>query len=112
MIINSDESDDTNNENDPIQKRNHHLLQYKYKKTTNETSIINTSTDTASNDEQKSDNETVNFKSMKLSSLTCLTQSLSAYLISKHNKKGSEKLRTLTIKIYDSVNLWLSRLFR
>ena len=120
MIIKSGESDETINEIDPSQRKNHELLQSKYKKNPSEKPNANTSSSSssnseiASNSEEKSEktNETVDFKSMKLGSLTCMAQSLSAYLITKHNKKGSEKLRTLTIKVYDSVNLWLSRLFR
>ena len=122
MIIKSGESDETINEIDPSQRKNHEFLQSKYKKNPADKSNANTSSssssssnsETASNSEEKSEktNERVDFKSMKLGSLTCMAQSLSAYLIAKHNKKGSEKLRSLTVKVYDSVNLWLSRLFR
>lgn len=108
MIINSSESDEANHDIDPSQRKNHELLQSKYKKPAETRTSTLASRDT--NDDKS--NETVDFKSIKLGSLTCLAQSLSAYLITKNNKKGSDKLRTITVKIYDSVNLWLSRLFR
>jgi hypothetical protein len=51
-------------------------------------------------------------KLTEINSLACLTQSIAAYLITSHSRKNGDHLRNLTIKLYDSVNLWLSHLFR
>jgi ribosomal protein L33 len=44
--------------------------------------------------------------------LACLAQTLSAYLITVNSKRNNERLKAITVKLYDAVNLWLSRLFR
>ena len=46
-----------------------------------------------------------------VSNVTCLAHSLSAYLITA-NQRNEEKLKDLTVKIYATVNNWLSNLFR
>lgn len=105
LIINSNESD-INDKVDPSQKKNQESLQEKFNKLSE-----NTNEKITDNDKIKTEHQ-FDFNSIKLSNLVCMTQSLSAFLITKNSKKGSEKLRNITIKIYDAVNLWLSRLFR
>ena len=52
-------------------------------------------------------------KSKNINQITSMAHSLSAHLISSTSqKKDGAKLKNITVKIYDSVNLWLSRLFR
>jgi hypothetical protein len=51
-------------------------------------------------------------KSSEIRNLACLAQTLSAYLITVNSKRNSDRLKTITVKLYDAVNLWLSRLFR
>jgi hypothetical protein len=51
-------------------------------------------------------------KSTEIRNLACLAQTLSAYLITVNSKRNSDRLKTITVKLYDAVNLWLSRLFR
>jgi hypothetical protein len=107
LIINSNESE-INDKVDPSQKKNQESLQEKFNKLQE-----NTHEKTTDNDNNKiKPDQQFDFNSIKLSNLVCMTQSLSAFLITKNSKKGSEKLRNITIKIYDAVNLWLSRLFR
>ncbi len=53
-----------------------------------------------------------NFKIENVNNLTCLANSMSAYLVSANSRRNSGKLKSLTVKVYDAVNLWLSRLFR
>jgi len=53
-----------------------------------------------------------NIKLENVNNLTCLAHSMSAYLVSANSRRNSGKLKNLTVKIYDAVNLWLSRLFR
>jgi hypothetical protein len=49
----------------------------------------------------------------KINNIVCWANSLSSFIIiSDCNRKNSENVKDLTIKIYDAVNLWLSRLFR
>jgi hypothetical protein len=48
----------------------------------------------------------------EINNIACLAHSLTSYLITVNKKNNSEKLKNLTVKIYDSVNLWISRLFR
>lgn len=76
----------------------------------------------ASNDEIESDNlgdiqiepavDTIESKLSKINNIACLAHSLTSYLITVNKKNNSEKLKNLTVKLYDSVNLWISRLFR
>ena len=48
----------------------------------------------------------------KLNRIACMSNSLSAYLISTDSKRNGDHIRHVTSKIYDDVNIWLSRLFR
>lgn len=57
----------------------------------------------------KSPNES---KLSEINSLACLSQSITAFLITAQSRKNGDQLKNLTIKLYDSVNFWLSRLFR
>ena len=47
-----------------------------------------------------------------LNNVVCLSHSLTSYLITAYSGKNQEKLKELTIQFYDSVNDWLTRLFR
>ncbi|CAF0713119.1 unnamed protein product [Brachionus calyciflorus] len=51
-------------------------------------------------------------KTEELNYLACMSSNLSAFLLAKNPKKNLEKLKVLTVKFYDAVNLWISRLFR
>lgn len=53
-----------------------------------------------------------NIKLEKVNNISCLANSMSAYLVTANSRRNSTKLKNLTVKIYDAVNLWLSRLFR
>ena len=53
-----------------------------------------------------------NIKLADINNLACLAPSLAAYLITTNARRNDAKLRDLTVKIYDAVNLWLARLFR
>ena len=48
----------------------------------------------------------------KLNRIACMSNSLSSYLISTDSKRNGQHIRDVTAKIYDDVNIWLSRLFR
>lgn len=57
----------------------------------------------------------IDFDKSKLNNLNnvvCLSHSLTSYLITAYSGKNQEKLKELTIQFYDSVNDWLTRLFR
>ncbi len=56
--------------------------------------------------------DTIESKLSKINNIACLAHSLTSYLITVNKKNNSEKLKNLTVKLYDSVNLWISRLFR
>lgn len=51
-------------------------------------------------------------KLSEVNNLACLAQSISSYLITAQTRKSGDQLKTLTIKLYDAVNKWLSCLFR
>ena len=118
--------DESNQENliDPSQRKSHEYLQTKLKETEdihngdqkekksgdddNNNSSELTITNTATNGgdyAQKS-------KLTKVNNIACLAQSLTAYLITVNSKKNGEQLKNLTIRLYDAVSLWISRLFR
>lgn len=109
MIIESTESLNHSSKIDPIQKQAQEFLQTKSSISSsnleNSQSSINVLKDDAPPD-------FVNSKLGDLNNLACLAQSLSSYLITVNSKRNGEKLKALTIKIYDSVNIWISRLFR
>lgn len=52
------------------------------------------------------------FKLDEINTLAVLSHSFTSYLLNIQAKKNGDLLKNITIKIYDSVNLWLSRLFR
>ncbi len=57
----------------------------------------------------------IDFDKSKLNNLNnvvCLSHSLTSYLMTGYSGKNQEKLKELTIQFYDSVNDWLTRLFR
>lgn len=68
----------------------------------------------SASDEVKSlnDSHVLESKLSEINSLACLSQSISAYLITANSRKSGDQLKNLTIKLYDAVNLWISRLFR
>lgn len=102
LIINTNESDPTN-EIDQSERKSQELLKEKFSSSNDEiTKSLN----------NYNEDETLDLKTIKLSNLTCLAQSLSAYLVTRNSRRNGDKLKNITIKIYDSVNLWLSRLFR
>ena len=117
MIIISAE---LNNQNlaDPSEKKNHEYLQDKVKKTSEivKERLSKKKREETFNIGDDLDREpAVNFLSSKLGKLNniaCLAQSLTAYLITTNSRRNNDKLKTLTIQIYDAVNLWISRLFR
>ena len=94
---------------DPTQKKAQEALQAKFSKSFSDNQTMNDSNDKNSNDNP---DEKIDFKSINLSNLSCLSQSLCAYLVTRNSRRTGDKLKNITIKIYDSVNLWLSRLFR
>ena len=122
-------NDDPDVKIDPSQKRSHEFLQTKLNKTSEyvrekllqkeekekkrmpqETSL-ETEVDQQAEKEPISEFTTV--KSKNINHITSMAHSLSAHLISSTSqKKDGAKLKNITVKIYDSVNLWLSRLFR
>jgi hypothetical protein len=44
--------------------------------------------------------------------LACLAQTLNGYLITINSRKNADRLNRIISKLYESVNLWISRLFR
>ena len=44
--------------------------------------------------------------------MACLAQTLTGYLVTVNSRKNQDRLRAITARLYESVNLWLSRLFR
>lgn len=64
-------------------------------------------------EEKEPISEFAGLKTKNIGNITSMAHSLSAHLISSSSqKKDGAKLKNITVKIYDAVNLWLSRLFR
>lgn len=113
LIINTTES--VTKSIDPSQKKAHDALQAKFSKpnesiTTSNSNMNEDKSQSAENSDEQ--DEKIDFKSLNLSNLACISQSLSAYLVTRNSRRTGDKLKNITIKIYDAVNLWLSHLFR
>ena len=51
-------------------------------------------------------------KSEELTKLASFSSNLCSFLLCKYSRGNNEKIRLFTSKIYDAVNLWVSKLFR
>ena len=105
LLISTKKEYSSENMTDPSQKKSHDILQSKLKQ------------ESAGDDENKTSPETIsnnskNSKLNKINNIACLAQSLAAYIITVNRRKNDEQLKNLTVKLYDSVSSWISRLFR
>ena len=100
--------DKTSQENvlDPIQRKSQEKL-----KDTDETEK-NLLIQDESIESENSNSDAKKSKLSKINNIACLAQSLTAYLVTVNSKKNGERLKNLTIKLYDAISLWISRLFR
>ena len=51
-------------------------------------------------------------KMSNVNTMVCLAHSLTSYLVTMPSRASNVKLKNVTVRLYDAVNLWLSRLFR
>lgn len=114
LILNSKEETNQPSSMYPSQKEAHAFLQHLFP---NEEAQEEKHNNESNNDEEAtSENpESIISKSEninKLNKIACLAHSLTSYLITIKSKKNIEELKNLTVKLYDSVNIWVSRLFR
>jgi len=108
LIIRSKQENDERNENTsvPNQKKSQDILQSKLKQESDKDDESKKNTEITANNNQKVS------KLKKINNIACLAHSLTAYLITMNSKKNDEQLKNLTVKLYDSVSSWVSRLFR
>ena len=97
---------------DPSQKKSQELIETKLKQSDEKDKSKMTKNAIESKASADAVNGTKTSKLNKVNNIACLAHSLTAYLITVNNKKNSEQLKNLTVKLYDSVSLWVSRLFR
>jgi hypothetical protein len=112
LIINSKEEINQNNSMYPSQKQAREFLQNLFPNEEAQKEAHNNDDD---EEEEASSEKSILSKSEhinQLNKIACLAHSLTSYLITIKSKKNIEELKNLTIKLYDSVNMWISRLFR
>lgn len=109
MIVETSEKHD---EHDAEKNKIHHFMQRKLGSISNSNSPLQQNGHSHLNNELTLDATHSSSKLSEVNSLACLAQSITAYLITANSRKNGDQLKNLTIKLYDSVNLWLSRLFR
>lgn len=105
LIINTKQEHNNENMIDLSQKKSQEILQSKIKQENDNDGESKKNTETDSDNKKNS-------KLNKINNIACLAQSLTAYLITVNSKKNDEQLKNLTVKLYDSVSSWVSRLFR
>ena len=105
LIINTKQEHNNENMIDLSQKKSQEFLQSKIKQDNDNDGESKKNTETDSDNKKNS-------KLNKINNIACLAQSLTAYLITVNSKKNDEQLKNLTVKLYDSVSSWVSRLFR
>lgn len=111
MIVETCDSKSDKSETDAEKKRFHQYIQSKLGSITRASS----QSDSIKSNEQPQatpPSPSIPSKLADTNSLACLSQSISSYLITAQTRKSGDQLKHLTIRLYDAVNLWLSRLFR
>lgn len=62
--------------------------------------------------ESKKNDKVELVKTEELIKLASFSSNLCSFLLCKYSHKNTKKIKLFTSKIYDSVNLWISKLFR